>query len=329
MRASKTIAVLIILFATYLLFIKNSLGNEIIEANEILPEGWKIKSIYIEDFPYGYLQQKDHDGIHIYLAGTTEVEDKGNLKTTESISLWLMPLEYKGEPVPQPGTPEMAARFIGKTTKYKLFAKATYKIPTWQNWKDDLIKYYKISNEDKRQIVLEMIDRKAMRDTMPEPKVITFEEYIKTKDKYILKMRNYKPGYALTYEEKSGDKPGGYWLTLESFDDKWVWIADLRQYKSKGWDWIGRFQIERNSQVDEEFQINSIIKARSQIIGGVRYGMPVGEVISMKGEPKEINVHQEGGSADLIYDDVIVSVRQWVQRNNTTGRVIGVKPIKN
>ncbi len=331
MRFSKTIPALIIVSTVFILFTESSLGVEIIDTNDLLPDGWKIKLVSIEEFPYGYISQKDNSGILIHLTGTAEVDDKGDLKTTESITLWFMPEEYKSEPVPPPGTPHMAARFIGKTTQYKLFALAWNATPTWQNWINDLIKYYKIeriSDKNERHIVLEMIDRQLMRDTMPESKKITLEDYIKLKERFIRKKENYKPGYALTYTEKSGNKPGSYWLTLESFDDNWVWIAELRQYKSKGWDWITRYQIERNSQVDEEFQINGIIRERSKVVSGIKYGMSVGEVISMKGEPKQINQHQELGSADLIYDDIIVSVRQWWPGRDT-GRVIRVQPIKD
>jgi len=173
-------------------------------------------------------------------------------------------------------------------------------------------------------LVLEILDRPLMRDTMPADKEISWEEYCRLKTGYTQKNNRWKPGYALTYRLKEGDEWRGYWLTLESFDDQTVWIAELTQYKSTGWDWVARYRIKRSPQVDEELSIAQIFEYRSGVIGAVKYGMTVSEVLAKKGRHFKVNHHAEGGSADLVYDDVKVSVRGWW--SNREGRVVGVEP---
>jgi hypothetical protein len=183
-----------------------------------------------------------------------------------------------------------------------------------------------VSNEQQLHTVLEILDRPGMRDSMPAASRISYQEYIELKDKYAHKHENYKPGYAITYRQKEGDSWRSYWLTLESFDDDSIWIAELTQYKSRGWDWVSRYQIEQSPEANEEFKINEILEERSKVIGGIKYGMLVSELIAVKGNNYKVNLHAEGGSADLIYDDIVVSVRQWWP-GSELGRVIRVKSI--
>ena len=186
------------------------------------------------------------------------------------------------------------------------------------------------SNEEatdirQRHTVLEILDRPAFRDAVPAVTEISFEQYTKLKEEYALRHKHYKPGYAITYRRKEGDDWRGYWMTLESFDDDSLWIAELTQYKSKGWDWIARYRLERSPEVDEEFGIHQILEERSRVLGGVKYGMAVDEVLAKKGRHYKRKVHAEGGSADLIYDDIKVSVRGW-RPGSGKGRVVRVEP---
>jgi len=177
-----------------------------------------------------------------------------------------------------------------------------------------------------RHLVLEILDRCSMRDTMPAAREITWEEYCKLKAEYVRRHEQWKPGYALTYRRKEGDSWRSYRLELESFNDDTVWVAELTQYKSMGWDWVARYQIQRSPQVNEEFRIVQILEHRSRVIGGIKYGMTVREVIAKKGKHYKIHHHAEFGSADLVYDDVKVSIRGWA--GDREGRVVGVEPTK-
>jgi len=121
-----------------------------LNADKLLPERWKIKSVMTESSPYGYLAQEGLGGLQIHLVGSAEVADKGKLKTTESITLWFMPVKYLGNSVPKPGTPHRPAKLIGGTAQFRLYALPWNATPTWQKWNGDLLKHYKIkpnSNE--------------------------------------------------------------------------------------------------------------------------------------------------------------------------------------
>lgn len=165
----------------------------------------------------------------------------------------------------------------------------------------------------------------ALRDAAPDARETSFEEYTVLKAEYARRHEHYKPGYAITYHLKEGDDWRGYWLTLESFDDDSIWIAELTQYESKVWEWIARYRLERSPEVDEEFRIHQILEERSRVLGGVKYGMAVEEVLAKKGRHYKCRGHQEAGSADLIYDDIKVSVRGWWPGSGK-GRVVRVEP---
>lgn len=75
-----------------------------------------------------------------------------------------------------------------------------------------------------------------------------------------------------------------------------------------------------------DFGIWQILADRAKVIGGIRYGMKVVDVIEQKGSHFRVNPHAEAGSVDLVYDDVKVSVRQWWPGADQ-GRVVGVAPV--
>jgi hypothetical protein len=114
-------------------------------AANILPSGWQVSSVLTGGAPYGYLKEKDLGGLAIHLTGSAKVSDKGKLRTTESLTMWFMPITYRGASVPPPGTPHMPARFVGKTSQFKLYVFPWNATPTWQNWKADLLRHYSIN----------------------------------------------------------------------------------------------------------------------------------------------------------------------------------------
>ena len=131
----------------------------------ILPSGWQVTSVWTGGFPYGYLKEKDLGGLAIHLTGSAKVSDKGKLRTTESLTLWFMPIRYRGASVPPPGTPHMVARFVGKTSQFKLYVLPWNATPTWQNWKADLLRHYSIKPDTSKYTTtksgLQYIDLKA------------------------------------------------------------------------------------------------------------------------------------------------------------------------
>jgi uncharacterized protein YhfF len=182
-----------------------------------------------------------------------------------------------------------------------------------------------INESSKHHIVLEILGRPQFRNSMPACTEITLQKYRELKAEYAKKHGNWDSRYALTYRERDGEDWRKYWLTLESFDNDMVWIAELTQYKSKGWDWIARYRLNRIPEVDEDFRINQILEERSKVFAGIKYGMSVDEVLAKKGKHYKLNVHAEAGSADLIYDDIKVSVREWWP-GSSKGRIVRVEP---
>jgi len=124
--------------------------------------------------------------------------------------------------------------------------------------------------------------------------------------------------------KKEGESWRSFTLTLVSFDESTAVVGVLTQYRSKAWTWVKRFEIKRTAEADEELGIKRILAERAAAIGGVRYGMSVDEVIALKGQHYRVNHHQAGGSADLLYDDVKVGVRDWHPREKG-GRVVSVE----
>ena len=121
-------------------------------ATNILPSGWQVTSVGTGGVPYGYLKEKDLGGLTIHLTGSEKVADKGKHRTTESLTLWFMPITYRGAPVPPPGTPHMPARFVGKTSRFKLYVLLWNATPTWQNWKADLLRHYSIKPDSNKEL---------------------------------------------------------------------------------------------------------------------------------------------------------------------------------
>lgn len=175
-------------------------------------------------------------------------------------------------------------------------------------------------------VVMETLDRPAFREVMPAPQVVSLEEYRRIRDRYIANDPAWRAGSALTYRMPEGEQWRTYLLALVSFDRTRATIAELTQFQSKGWDWVAAYQVERCSEIEADFGVERILAERARVIGGVRYGMSVAEVIRRKGRHFKVSLHAEEGSARLVYDDVAVSVRQWHARSDT-GRVVGVEPV--
>jgi len=184
------------------------------------------------------------------------------------------------------------------------------------------------NDPNKIQVVLEILDRPAFRAAMPPEKKITFEEYRKIKNNYISNNERWRSGFAFTYRTKEDDGWRGYWLALVSFDSKNAWIAELTQFHTRGWDWIALYNLDRCDEVDKDFVIARIEEERSKVVGGVQYGMSVADVIQLKGRHFKVSNHAEEGSADIVYDDIKITVRQWWAGSNT-GRVVGVEATSN
>ena len=98
---------------------------------------------------------------------------------------------------------------------------------------------------------------------------------------------------------------------LAGFDNSYAYIGEITQYKSKGWVWIKRYKLKRDSRVDAEWGIKEIIEERSQVRGGVKYGMSVKDMLRIKGRPARVILHAAGGSEGWVYEDVKVSVREY------------------
>ncbi len=175
-------------------------------------------------------------------------------------------------------------------------------------------------------VVMETLDRPAFREAMPAAQPMALEQYRATRDKYIASHPTWRPGLAFTYRVREGDQWRAYHLALVSFDRRRATIAELTQFRSRGWDWIAVYDVDRGDEIDSDFDIERILAERAHVIGGVQYGMNVTDVIQRKGRHFKVNHHAEEGSADLVYDDVKVSVRQWSPGGNR-GRVVRVTPM--
>jgi hypothetical protein len=155
---------------------------------------------------------------------------------------------------------------------------------------------------------------------------LSLDEYLKLKEEYIRK-RGRAGDYALTYREKEEGDWRKFWLMLAGFDDSYAYVGEVTQYRSKGWDWVKRYKLERDSRVDAELGIKEIIRELSQVTGGIKYGMGVKDVLRIKGSPVRVIPHAAGGSEEWIYEDIKVFVWDcddkdggWVRAlNNITG----------
>lgn len=175
-------------------------------------------------------------------------------------------------------------------------------------------------------VVMEILDRPAFREAMPATQAISLEQYRQIRDRYLAGNQAWRAGSAFTYRVKEGDEWRNYWLALVSFDRARATIAELTQFNSKGWDWVAAYQVDRRGEIDADFGVERILAERATVIGGVRYGMSVADVIQRKGRHFKVSLHAEAGSAKLVYDDVAVGVRQW-HAGSDAGRVVGVEPV--
>jgi G:T-mismatch repair DNA endonuclease (very short patch repair protein) len=182
------------------------------------------------------------------------------------------------------------------------------------------------ADPDEIHVVMEMLDRPAFPEAMPAAEPMKLEQYQTLRDKCVSGNPAWRPESAFTYRVEEGGQWRSYWLALVSFDRARATIAELTQFQSRGWDWIAVYHVDRCDEIDADFGIDRILTERAQLIGGVRYGMSVADVIHRKGAHFKVNHHAEAGSGDLVYDDVSVSVRDWwpgVDR----GRVVRVAPM--
>ena len=122
------------------------------------------------------------------------------------------------------------------------------------------------------------------------------------------------------------EEPGAHVLVLDSFDESSLWVSVVTQHESKVWQWEKRYKLRRDAETDNELGIPQILKARQEVIAGdagVKCDMTVVEVIVKKGWHYKVNSHQLAGSAQLVYDDVTVDVRDWW--TDAKGRVVHVE----
>ncbi len=175
-------------------------------------------------------------------------------------------------------------------------------------------------------VVMEILDRPAFREAMPVAQGISPEQYRQIRDKYTTNNPAWRAGSALTYRVREGDEWRTCWLALVLFDRTRATIAELMQFRSKGWDWVAAYEADRSSEIEADFGVERILAERAKVVGGVQYGMSVADVIGRKGRHFKVSLHAEEGSARLVYDDVAVGVRQW-HAGGDAGRVVGVEPV--
>ncbi len=174
------------------------------------------------------------------------------------------------------------------------------------------------------QDTVEVLRSPHLLEARPKSKDISLAEYSKLKQEYIRRNEHWRPGSALTYDVRTwrGDRRG-HWLTLDSFDETHAWVAELTQYRSKGWDWVVRWRLMRSTEADAELEIPRILEERARVVAGVRYGMSVAEVFALKERHYRSHPCQAAGSGYLVYDNVRFSVTGWW--SDSKGRVGGVE----
>jgi len=177
--------------------------------------------------------------------------------------------------------------------------------------------------------VMVILDRPHFRLMAPPSRKISFDQYQEIKASYIAKNEYWWFGLLLG----SRDTEGSRWrrMELEAFDDKKVWVSEVIRDVSRkrhGWDWIARYRLDRNAQIDKKLHIARVVEERAKVIGGVKYGMTSEEVVALKGQPLKI-IEDPVGNAELRYDDVSVYIRMWVppmERFPARGKVLHVEP---
>jgi hypothetical protein len=166
-----------------------------------------------------------------------------------------------------------------------------------------------------------------LRGEAPTTQSINLDAYLKLKLAYTAKGSQVKPWRSL-YHVNEGDDRRSHMLCLVSFDNRWAWIGELTSFKTKEstWDWVARYRLARGPAVDQELGIPDILAERSKIIGGVKYGMTVAQLIGKKGVHFKAADHQEPGTYTLFFNDVVVTVRGW-RPGTKEGRVVRAEPM--
>jgi len=152
---------------------------------------------------------------------------------------------------------------------------------------------------------------------MPLAETITLDQYGKLKAFYEL------PENSVSGEPNDRTY---YRLALTSFGPETATVGLVAQHHSKGWQWSRRFILTRDEATDKALGITDLRQARAAVIGGVKRGMKADDVIRLKGLHYKESPHQLVGSADLIYDDVTVSVKDW-HLGSGSGVVTAVAPV--
>jgi len=150
----------------------------------------------------------------------------------------------------------------------------------------------------------------------PRAREISLGDYRALKEKYSQREHRRK-------REEGGWR--SYDLMLDAFDEKTATVAIVTQFRSKAWEYVERFQLQRTPESDKELGIPDLLARRAKVIGGIRYGMTVREVFAKKGRDWKSIPHQDMGSATLVFDDVIIHVVDW--HGGDEGRVVGVRPV--
>jgi hypothetical protein len=172
---------------------------------------------------------------------------------------------------------------------------------------------------------------KSVHGTAPTARIINLDAYRKLKSHYIArdmqKDIHVKPP-RFVYRIKEDDHWRSHMLCLVSFDNHSAWVGELTSYGSKQstWDWVARYRFARSPAVDKELGIPGIIAERSKVIGGVKYGMTVAQLLDSKGMHFRAADRQEPGTFSFFFDDVVVTVKGW-RRGTKEGKVIRTEPM--
>lgn len=167
----------------------------------------------------------------------------------------------------------------------------------------------------------------AVRGAAPTAQIINLDAYRKLKSEYTAKGEQVRP-WRSSYRVREDDNWRSHTLCLVSFDNRWACLGELTSYRNMQsvWDWVARYRLARSPAVDQELGIPSILAEHSKVIGGVKYGMTVAQLLDRKGMHFKAADHQEPGTFTFLFNDVIVTVKGW-RHGTKEGRVVRAEPI--
>ena len=137
----------------------------------------------------------------------------------------------------------------------------------------------------------------------PEPKGLRFAEYLR------LRARHSHPRC---------DR------VLESSGKATATVAVVKRDRAGNWTWVARYALKRTREVDREFRLATPRARRAAAIAGVRFGITPREMFADKGQHYKVQKLDDPGTAAFIYDDVVVTVRDW--DGDGSGRVVRISP---